>query len=233
MVVVPAGQYRMGSPTDEPGRYGNEGPMHAVTFSAPFAVGRYEVTFAEWDACVAAGGCGGYSPSDEGWGRGRRPVIHVNWNHAKTYVAWLSQRTGHAYRLPSESEWEYVSRAGTATAYSWGTDIGVNRANCEGCGSEWDDSSTAPVGSFQPNAWGLHDVHGNVQEWTEDCWNNSYVGAPSDGSAWRSGACAQRLNRGGSWYFDPSLLRAANRLRNTAGVRSPIIGFRVARTLAP
>ncbi len=233
MVVVPAGQYRMGSPTDEPGRHGNEGPMHAVTFSAPFAVGRYEVTFAEWDACVAAGGCGGYSPSDEGWGRGRRPVIHMSWNHAKAYVAWLSQRTGQAYRLPTESEWEYVARAGTATAYSWGADIGVNRANCQRCGSEWDDSRTAPVGGFPANAWGLHDMHGNVQEWTEDCWNNSYVGAPSDGSAWRSGACAQRVNRGGSWYFDPSLLRAANRLRNTAGVRSPIIGFRVARTLAP
>ena len=136
---------------------------------------------------------------DRGWGRGNRPVINVSWKDAQSYVRWLSQRTGHRYSLPSESEWEYVARAGTDTRYSWGDEIGRNRANCDGCGSRWDDEQTAPVGSFSPNAWGVHDMHGNVWEWVEDCWNDSYVGAPSDGSAWESGECGYRVLRGGSW----------------------------------
>ena len=193
------------------------------------------MTFAEWDACARDGGCprGEAIANDIGWGRGRRPVIYVSWNDAKRYVRWLSRKTGKAYRLPSESEWEYAARAGTQTVYSWGDEIGVNRANCRGCGSQWDDSKTAPVGSFGANAWGLHDMHGNVREWVEDCWNGSYAGAPADGSAWRAGNCAVRVLRGGSWSGRPSNLRAADRNWYTTGNRNFNRGFRVARTLTP
>ena len=232
MVVVPAGSFMMGSPSHEQGRRAKEGPVHEVRISAPFAVGVYEVTFAEWDACLAAGGCG-HRPIDGGWGRGDRPVIYVSWEDAKGYVQWLSRRTGKEYRLPSEAEWEYAARAGTETAYSWGDAIGVNLANCGGCGSQWDGSKTAPVGSFGANAWGLHDMHGNVYEWVEDCWNGSYRGAPSDGSAWLSGDCSERVLRGGSWIDEPAALRAAYRFTSPTGDRSLVSGFRVARTLTP
>ena len=235
MVVVPAGSYRMGSPSCEQGRRDFEGPVHEVTTGAPLAVGRYEVTFAEWDACARDGGCprGEGIAGDRGWGRGRRPVINVSWHNAKRYVNWLSQKTRKPYRLLSESEWEYAARAGTETAYSWGDETGVNRANCDGCGSQWDDSKTAPAGSFGANAWGLHDMHGNVYEWVEDCWNDSYAGAPADGSAWLRGDCDRRVMRGGSWLTLPSFLRAAYRFWFTSGFRLDSLGFRVARTLAP
>ena len=231
MVVVPAGSYRMGS---RDGR-SDELPVHEVAIGAPFAVGRYEVTFAEWDACARHGGCprGEDIAEDRGWGRGRRPVINVSWDDAKRYVQWLSRKTGKAYRLPSESEWEYAARAGTQTAYSWGDEIGVNRANCYVCGGQWDGDRTAPVGSFGANAWGLHDMHGNVWEWVEDCPNGSYAGSPVDGSSWLSGNCDKRVLRGGSWFNYPSFLRAAGRNRYSTGNRNSSFGFRVARTLAP
>ena len=222
MAVVPAGPYRMGSQNDQ----------HGVTIGAPFAVGRYEVTFEEWDACARDGGCR-IAEDARGWGRGRHPVIYVSWDDAERYVQWLSRKTRKSYRLLSESEWEYAARAGTETAYSWGDEIGVNRANCDGCGSQWDDSKTTPVGSFGANAWGLHDMHGNVWEWVDDCWNDSYAGAPADGSAWLRGNCDLRVLRGGSWDVKPSGLRAAVRGRNTTSFRSGSYGFRVARTLAP
>ena len=233
MVELPAGSFTMGAPESEAGSSARERPVHEVTFAAPFAVGVREVTFAEWDACVADGGCGGHRPDDAGWGRGTRPVIHVSWDDAKRYVEWLSGRTGESYRLLSESEWEYAARAGTGTAYSWGDEVGVNRANCAGCGSEWDGRTTAPAGSFAANAWGLHDMHGNVWEWVEDCWSGSYAGAPADGGAWLGGNCAERGLRGGSWHNDISSLRAAGRAKNTTGVRLNRNGFRVARTPAP
>ena len=234
MVVVPAGSYRMGSPMDEAERDADEGPVHRVTIDEPFAVGRYEVTFAQWDACHADGGCS-YRSDDQGWGRGNRPVIDVSWNDAQEYVGWLSGETGRAYRMLSESEWEYVARAGTTTRYWWGDDIGHNRANCNGCGSRWDARQTAPVGSFSANAFGLYDVHGNVWERVQDCWNDSYVGAQSDGSAWEAGDCASRGIRGGGWQALPRYNRAANRGRawppsnRALGERT---GFRVARSLA-
>ena len=230
MVVVPEGSFMMGSTAGGDA----ERPVHRVTFARPFAVGVYEVTFAEWDACVSDGGCGGYRPDDAGWGHGRRPVIHVSWENAKAYVRWLSGKTGEAYRLLSESEWEYVARAGTGTEYWWGDEIGRNRANCDGCGSRWDAERTAP-GSFSPNAFGLQDVHGNVWEWVEDCWNDSYNGAPSDGSAWESGEweCGARVLRGGSWDSIPRDLRSANRGWNPPDGRVADRGFRVARTLTP
>ena len=230
MVVVPAGSFRMGCVSGLE-CWDNE-PVHQVTLPQPFAVGKYEVTFAEWDACVSAGGCG-HRPDDEGWGRGGRPVMNVSWDDAQSYVRWLSSQTGATYRLLSESEWEYAARAGSGTAYSWGNQIGSGRANCRGCGSQWDASQTAPVGSFSPNGWGLHDMHGNAWEWVQDCWNGSYSGAPSNGSAWQSGDCSRRVLRGGSWDFEPWILRSAYRDRSSAGRRISIFGFRVARTLTP
>ena len=239
MVVVPAGAFMMGSPESEDGRSDDEGPVHQVTFEQPFAVGKYEVTFAEWEACVAGGGCNGYRPNDGGWGRGRRPVINVNWKDAQAYVEWLSEQTGKAYRLLSEAEWEYVARAGTTTPFHFGTTISTEQANYDGnftygSGREGEDrQKTVPVGSFAPNAFGLHDMHGNVWEWTQDCWHNSYASAPSNGGAWERGACSRRVLRGGCWVNLPGDLRSAKRIRNTVGNRDYYIGFRLARTLTP
>ena len=233
MVVIPAGEFMMGSPASEEGHDSDEGPRHQVRIGRPIAVGKYEVTFEEWDACVAEGGCRGYRPDDEGWGRGRRPVVNVSWEEAKAYVEWLSEKTGKEYRLLSEAEWEYMARAGTGTRYTWGDGVGNNRANCHGCGSRWDNEKTAPVGSFEANGFGLHDVHGNVAEWVEDCRHEDYSGAPTDGSAWTSGGnCGERVLRGGSWFYVPWSLRSARRSGSEAGHRSSSIGFRVARTLA-
>ena len=228
MVVVPSGLFTMGSPHREKGR-DDEGPRHVVRIDYRFAVGVYEVTFAEWDACANAGGCDRYVPDDEGWGRGNRPVINVSWEDAQSYMRWLSARTGHNYGLLSESEWEYVAKTGTETAYSGGNHIGFTRANCRGCGSRWDSEKTAPVGSFSANGWGVHDMHGNVWEWAEDCYNDSYVGAPSDGSAWEYRNCSKRVLRGGSWFDGPRYLRSANRVRYATGLRLNDLGFRVAR----
>ena len=234
MMVVPAGSFTMGSPTSEPGHSADEGPQHTVTIARPFAVGRFEVTFDEWDACAADGGCNGYMPSDEGWGRGRRPVINVSWDDAKAYVAWLSKKTGKSYRLLSGAEYEYATRAGTQTAYPWGNAVGTNNANCHACGSQWDARQTAPVGSFAPNGFGLYDMVGNVREWTEDCYHARYIGAPADGSAWIEGAdCSSRVVRGGSWLLAPVFLRSASRYWFTTDYRLNYLGFRVARTLSP
>ena len=190
-----------------------------------------EVTFREWDACRRGGGCS-HIPGDRGWGRGNRPVVNVSWNDAQQYVRWLSRETGKRYRLPSESEWEYVARAGTGTLYHWGDPIARNRANCDGCGSAWDNDRTAPAGSFSPNAFGLHDVHGNVWEWVQDCWHPGYAGAPRDGGARTTGGdCSRRLLRGGSWNSNPIFLRSANRSSFPARSRFNFVGIRVARTL--
>jgi formylglycine-generating enzyme required for sulfatase activity len=189
------------------------------------------VTFEEYDAFTDA--TGRERAYDQGWGRGRRPIINVSWHDAVAYTQWLSSQTGESYRLPSEAEWEYAARAGSTTKYSWGNDIGRNRANCDGCGSRWDDEKTAPVGSFRANRWGLYDVHGNVWEWVKDCYNDSYRGAPTDGSAWESGDCSRRVLRGGSWGSLPGFLRAASRNGLTAGSRYGSVGFRVARTVTP
>ena len=233
VVQVPAGSFLMGSPLTEAGRSADESPVHRVTFARPFVVGVYEVTFDEWDACHPGGGCSHNAP-DHGWGRGDRPVVDVSWNDAKEYLRWLSSRTGHRYRLLSEGEWEYVTRAGTTTRFWWGDEIGKNRANCRACGTGW-NMQTAPVGSFPANAFGLHEVHGNVWEWVEDCHNLHYVGAPVDGSAWTTGDCERRIIRGGSYYdFDVSNLRSANRHLDPALVtnyRGANLGFRVARDL--
>ena len=228
MVVLPAGSFLMGSPESEEGRDDNEGPQHRVTIGEAFATGVYEVTFEEWDACVADGGCGGYRPKDYGRGRGRRPVSHVSWGDAQAYVEWLSVKTGEEYRLLSEAEWEYAARAGTRTRYSFGDEITPRDANYLG-----NISKTQPVGSYRANGYGLHDMHGNAWEWGQDCWNGSYAGAPNNGEAWETGDCSRRVLRGGSWIYISRYLRSANREGIRTGDRIYGDGFRVARTLAP
>lgn len=235
MVVIPAGLFLMGSPEGEVGqrqRRTEEGPQHLVLIAAPFAVGRFAVTFDDWDACVAAGGCS-RRPSDYGWGRGRRPVVDVSWDDVRQYLGWLSATTGKGYRLLSEAEWEYAARAGTRSAYPWGDEPGTNRANFRSSGCRWSGQQTAPVGSFEPNAFGLHDMIGNVREWTQDCWNENYKGAPADGRAWESGSIhsSWRVVRGGSWDSSPEAARVACRVKFGLSVRNSNIGFRVATTL--
>ena len=237
MVVVPAGTFIMGSPAGEKDRFEWEGPQHRVRIGRPFAAGKYEVTFAEWDACVAAGGCGGHHPGDEGWGRGKRPVINVSWDDAQAYVKWLSDKSGKSYRLLSESEWEYAARAGTTGAFSFGAAISASWANYDGNyaygsgGMGVHRKKTVAVGSFPANKFGLHDMHGNVLEWVADCWNEDYAGAPNDGRAWKRGDCNRRVLRGGSWSSLPGILRSAFRLQIDTVVRNNNFGFRVARTL--
>lgn len=227
------------------GGMADEGPQHRVMIRRPFAVGKYEVTFEEWDACVSAGGCG-HRPGDAGWGRGRRPVINVSWEDARQYVGWLSEEAGFEYRLLSESEWEYAARAGTNTAYHFGSSesqlcryanhadrsLGVGAAGRTRC-SDGVGAGTAPVGSFSANGWDLYDMLGNVFEWVQDCWNGSYNGGPSDGSVWQSDECSHRVVRGGSWLSPPQNLRSAYRLGGLTDGRDFITGFRVARTLNP
>ncbi len=231
MVVVPAGSFIMGSAESEEGRTRFEGPQHRVMFSRPFAVGKFSVTFDEWDACVADGGCDHYKPSDSNWGRGKRPVINVSWNDAQAYISWLKRKTGRNYHLLSEAQREYVTRAGTSSPYWWGSVISPSQANYDAGSRGEFNYQTAPVDSFQPNPWGLYQVHGNVWEWTEDCWNESYEGAPTDGSAWTSGDCNSRIVRGGSWEAQPRYLRSALRNLYIAVNRNPRYGFRVARPL--
>jgi formylglycine-generating enzyme required for sulfatase activity len=239
MTVVPAGGFTMGSPGGEPERDGDREAQVPVKVSKPFAVGKYAVTFEEWDACVADGGCGGYKPSDVGLGRGLRPVVNVTWDDAQKYVSWLSGKTGKSYRLLSDAEREYVTRAGSTTPFWWGSSIAPQQANYDGSyaydggGRGEYRKKTTPVDEFEPNAWGLYQVHGNVWEWTQDCWNDGNGGSARDGSARADGDCKSRVIRGGSWDSKPQYLRSAVRVRSPAANRDDIIGFRVARTLAP
>jgi formylglycine-generating enzyme required for sulfatase activity len=232
MIVVPAGRFLMGSPAGQ--GEDTERPQHEVTIAKPFAVAKFALTFDEWDACAAQGGCRS-DVDDHEWGRGRRPVV-VNWDEAQAYVKWLSRSTGRPYRLLSEAEYEYATRAGSQTIYPWGDDIKLNgeaMANCDGCGSQWGGEQTAPVGSFPANAFGLYDMVGNLRAWTEDCWNVNYQGAPADGSPWTTGDCSRRVVRGGSWAIDPDQLRSAVRYGiEDAELYFPI-GIRAARTLTP
>ena len=221
MITVPAGAVTMGSSNSESGRDRDEGPQHRVTIPKNFAVGKYEVTFAEWDSCVADGGCNGYRPPDEGWGRGTHPVIHVSYNDAILYITWLRRKTSKPYRLLTEAEWEYAARAGTVAAYYWGARASPASAKYNAT------NGTAPVGSYAPNSFGLYDMSGNVSEWGSDCSNKSYEGAPVDGSAWTTGDCDLRALRGGAWNSGPNNLRSANRDWDAAGFRVNRNGFRV------
>ncbi len=244
MVVLPTGEYDMGSPPIDQGRPYDEGEFRRVIVSRPFAVGKFEVTFDEWAACVADAAC--TELEDEGWGRGRRPAINVTWTEADRYTKWLSRKTGKAYRLPTEAEWEYAARAGAGIARFFGLkpdevcayanvydetarrehDFGWKHFPC-------DDgfAVTAPVGSLQPNAFGLHDMLGNVWEWTQDCETGMWRNAPNDSSARVGGNCGERAYRGASWINHPPwYLRTADRYKFT-GARYNDLGFRVARSL--
>jgi formylglycine-generating enzyme required for sulfatase activity len=196
------------------------------------AVGRFEVTFAEWDACVAAGGCR-RRPDDSGWGRGRQPVVNVSWADAQQYAAWLARRTGKRYRLLTEAEWEYAARAGSDARYWWGHDAGHGDANCYDCGSRWDGRQAAPVGRFAANPFGLYDMHGNVFEWVEDCYHHGYRDAPGDGRAWTldcTGSIDARMVRGGAWHGPTNTTRSAGRSTVAFNYYDNRIGFRIART---
>ena len=237
VIEVPAGSFLRGSPASEEGRKDAEEPRHEVALSQPLAAGIYEVTFAEWDACVKDGGCLGYQPEDESWSRERQPVINVSWEDAQAYVAWLSKKTGLPYRLLSEAEWEYLARAGTQTPFHTGETIAPQQANYYSKYSYGGGRVGRPreqpvsVGRFQPNAFGLYDMHGNVWEWVQDCWNMNYAGAPGDGQAWEAGDCSQRVARGGSWYYAPDVLRSASREHYSSDSRNNKGGFRVARAM--
>jgi formylglycine-generating enzyme required for sulfatase activity len=229
MVMLPPGKFMMGSREDDSDMRASEQPIHEVTITKSFVVSRFEVTFENWDACVRVGACRDVPDS---WGRGDMPVINVSWGDAKQYVMWLSRSTGKEYRLLTEAEWEYAARAGTATRYSWAADVGTGNANCDGCGSRWDLQQTAPVGSFRPNAFGLHDMHGNVWEWVEDVWHPNYRGSPTDGSAWLEGGDPNfRVVRGGSWRNEVALIGAAVRDERNIHVAFDTLGFRVARDI--
>jgi formylglycine-generating enzyme required for sulfatase activity len=228
MVVVPAGRFVMGSPATEADRLPTEGPQHEVTIAKPFAVGRTEVTFAQWDACVAAGAC--RRVGDSTWGRGDRPVINVGWGDAVQYVEWLARMTGKPYRLLSEAEWEYAARAGTTTRFSFGDD------DSEIGRYAWyfknSDRKSQAVGTKAANGFGLHDMHGNVYEWVADPWHENYENAPSDGSVWRDNPAPNRhVARSGSWFFDAKNLRSASRVGPPSNLQDGNVGFRVARAL--
>ena len=261
MVAIPGGRFQMGSPQQEEGRFDSEGPQHTVTLRA-FALGKHNVTMEEFASFLRDTG---YRPPpcdrnvDMKWespGKGlayppyialspRWPAFCLNWNDAQAYIAWVNDKARAAdaklkpragpYRLPTEAEWEYAARGGITTARWWGDDLGQGSANCNGCGSKWDGKDIAPIGSFGPNAFGLYDMLGNVWQWVEDCWNDSYVGAPTDGRAWTSGDCDKKVLRGGSWSNAPAFVRSAARIGNRANGAdfdySTYSGFRLARTL--
>ncbi len=227
MVVIPAGSYRMGEVSKK----------HKVTITRPFAVGKYPITVAEWMRFVVSGETT-YSPADNGWAGDNLPVTNVNFIHVQAYVRWLSTKSGKNYRLLSEAEWEYACRGGSVTEYYWGDELGKNNCNCQDSKSEWSCKRASPVGSFAPNAFGLHDKLGNVWEWVEDTWHDTYNGAPADGKAWSSGGAISTLSnqewrvlRGGSWIIDPRDARSADRFMSDQSSRNSYTGFRVARTL--
>ncbi len=232
MIVVPAGEFVMGSPATEVNRGEDESPQHQVIFDYDFAVGVFEVTFEQWEFCLRDRGCD-HDPIDNGWGKGHQPVTNVSWSDAKQYVKWLSHKTGHQYRLLNEAEWEYVARAGSTTKFWWGDDSPKGKAVCAGCSLNGSPDIAQPVGSYSPNPFGLYDVHGNVWEWVEDCWSKDYEEHPVDGSAFvPEGQCKRRVLRGGAWPNGGRHLRSANRSWKGPTHRSMNgKGFRVAMTL--
>lgn len=236
MVVVPAGKFVMGSPADEANRDNDEGPPHLVTIAKPFEVSKYEVTWANWDNCIANGGCKYESTprgTDERSLHGNYPVVGISWVEAHQYTNWLSNKTGKKYRLLTEAEWEYAARAGTTTAYYWGKDIGSNLANCRECGNQLAGKGAMPVGGFSPNQFGLYDMLGNVAEMTEDTYQNNYKSSHEDGSAQlKGGKYGDRVVRGGSWYGIARDVRSAFRDRTMVNsIENDRVGFRIARTL--
>jgi len=225
MVRLPAGTYRMGNDKGDI----SEQPAHTVHIAKPFAIGRFEVTVAEWKTCVTAGGCT-YTPRIKG-APDKAPVHKLSWKDVQQYLAWLKKVTGKAYRLPSEAEWEYAARGGTEGRFWWGDRMAVGMADCKGCGSGWSYSFPAAVDMVKPNPFGLYGMNGGVWEWTDDCWRPDLNGAPTDGSASSKGDCNARVLRGGSWRNDQAYAHASSRLRYDYNVRYSTNGFRVVRDL--
>jgi formylglycine-generating enzyme required for sulfatase activity len=232
MVALPSGTYLIGSPITEFGREPDEGPQRRVTVQR-FAIGRFAITFDQWDACVRGGGCtSNPTPSDEGWGRGTRPVINVTWHDAQEYVRWLSEHSGQAYRLPSEAEWEFAARAGTTGRFSWGDVDPVCDAQATSGANFWGcRNRTEPVGAYRANPAGLHEVHGNVWQWVQDCYSDSYAALPSDGTAYELPDCTHRVDRGGGLSSTREHIRSAMRGSYAADRRNDHLGFRIARSL--
>ena len=236
MVVVPKGSFTMGTPITEVDRYKGEDPLHRVSFARPFAVGRFTISFDEWDACLADGGCDGNKGDDHGFGRGRMPAQGISFDAAKAYLAWLSRKVGRTYRLPSESEREYFARAGTTTPFWFGKTISPLDADYAAStpyanGPRGVDSKgPAVVDSYAPNPFGLYQVHGNVWEWTEDCFNKRYTeDTPTDGAPWLEGDCTRRMVRGGIWNWSADKSRSG--YRDDALASGGGNSFRVVRTL--
>jgi formylglycine-generating enzyme required for sulfatase activity len=225
MVSLPAGSFTMGSNSDDP----SEKPPHRVTIAAPFAIGKYEVTVEQWNACADVNGCPKLSPENNSVKNA--PARDLSWDDAQLYVKWLSKVTGKPYRLPTEAEWEYADRGGTATKYWWGDQMRKGMANCKDCGDPYHKEGPEPVGSFSANPFGLHDMNGSVWEWVSDCWHNSYQGAPADGHVWDSPACNMRVIRGGSWREGNDYMYSSTRFKYSASVRQSQDGFRVVKDL--
>ncbi|MCW8891002.1 MAG: formylglycine-generating enzyme family protein [Sedimenticola sp.] len=227
MLHIPGGTYRMGCTFE--GCMAHDEPVHTVSVD-PFLLSKYEITFEQYDRCVDAGGCQ-HRPADNGWGRGKNPVINVSWNDAQDFVRWLNKITGKKYVIPSEEEWEYAARAGTETRYYWGDQVGANRANCTGC-LKAAVRKTFKVGSFPPNQYGLYDMHGNVYEITRNCWKDDYYDNP-DASSDDTENCPLRVTRGGAWSSRPDVIVSSTRFNVASFQRYNVIGFRVAIAIAP
>ncbi|CAG9174825.1 Hercynine oxygenase [Cupriavidus laharis] len=225
LVSLPAGSFTMGSNASDPA----EKPPHHVTISQPFAIGRYEVTVEQWNACVDTGGCDRIATVANS--AKTAPIRDVSWDDAQQYVGWLSKTTGKTYRLPTEAEWEYAARGGTASAFWWGDQMRKGTANCKDCGDPWSQDAPANVGSFAANPFGLYDVNGSVWEWVSDCWHSSYKNAPTDGRSWDEASCGARVIRGGSWREGTSYMVSSTRFKYSASVRQSQNGFRVARDI--
>ncbi len=220
MAVVPAGRFVMG---DAKAHAGAEKPEVTVTIPRPFALGRTEVSFDQWQACVDDGACRG-DLDDHGWGRGSRPAINMTWDDAAAFTAWVGKRSGLTCRLPAEAEWEYAARAGTTTGFWWGNAAGTGNANCRDCQGGTDHPyGSRPAASFKPNPWGLYDMNGNVWEWTGDCWTPNHASASTEDPR----TCRDRVIKGGSWYYFSTMSRASARAKNDARVWSYNIGLRV------
>lgn len=225
LISLPAGSFVMGSNTEDI----SERPAHRVTIPNPYAIGKFEVTVEQWNACADAAGCARI-PGSNGTAK-EAPMRDVSWDDAQQYVKWLSKVSGKPYRLPTEAEWEYAARGGTATRYWWGQQMRAGTANCKECGQPWSQDAPAKTGSFTANPYKLHDMNGSVWEWVADCWHNSYKGAPADGSAWDDANCRVRVIRGGSWRDGAAYMMSTTRFKYDASVRQNQNGFRVARDL--
>jgi formylglycine-generating enzyme required for sulfatase activity len=225
LISLPGGSFTMGSNTSDP----SEKPAHPVTIGAPFAIGKYEVTVQQWNACANAGACP--KIAQPAATAANAPMRDVSWEDAQQYVKWLGGVSAKPYRLPTEAEWEFAARGGTATPFWWGAQMAAGKANCKDCGPPWSDARPADAGSFAANPYGLYDTSGSVWEWVADCWHANYKSAPDDGRAWDQPNCALRVIRGGSWREGAAYMVASTRFRYDAGVRHAQNGFRVARSI--